>query len=56
METPVRTLRIPDEEVEAAIRKAESYGIKDDFTAMVRLALKKLRPARKAKAPVSHTV
>jgi len=42
--TPVRAVRIPDDEVEEAQKKAEAYSL-PDFSAVVRLALKSL-PSR----------
>ena len=39
-------MRIPDDEVEEALKKAEAWQL-NDFTAVVRFALKKLRYPRK---------
>ena len=45
--TKVRAIRLTDPEVEEAISKGESHGLKPELTAVVRYALKKLRFAPK---------
>lgn len=49
METPVRAIRIPDDEVDSAMKKGEAFDL-DELSAVVRLALRKLRTPRKEKA------
>lgn len=40
--TNIRPVRIPDPDVDEAMEKGKTYGL-DEFSAVVRLALKKLR-------------
>lgn len=41
------SIRLTEEEYEDAIRKAESYSLRGGLSAIVRIALKKLKPLEK---------
>lgn len=47
-ETKVRSVRIPDDEREAALSKGKSYGLRE-FSAIVRFALQRLPLPREKK-------
>ena len=47
MESKTRSIRLTDQEVQEALVKAESYGLRGGLSAVVRLALKKLKPLSK---------
>lgn len=45
-DTPVKSIRIPDDEYRAALKKAEEHRLKG-FSGVVRYALQRLSPPRK---------